>query len=84
MLDKEMQDRISIIYNRTVKSKSELREESQDAITLFLKRGGAIQECKPSRRGSKAGRKMTGKSSKGFVSGTGGFANGFPRRSTGA
>ena len=76
------QQQIATIYNRSVKTKAELRAESQDAITLFLKRGGVIQEGKPSRR--KTGSKMSAKSSKGYVSGTSGFANGYPRRSTGA
>jgi hypothetical protein len=72
------------IYNTSIKSKSEMRAESEDALTAFLKKGGVIQECKPSRRGAKAGRKMTGKSSRGFVTGTSGFANGFPKRTVGA
>ena len=75
------QQQIATIYNRSPKTKSELRAESQDAITLFLKRGGVIQEGKPSRR--KSGAKMSAKTTR-YVSGTSGFANGFPRRSTGA
>jgi len=65
-----------------MKSKSELRAESVAAIALFLKRGGVIQECKPSRRKSTI--KMAAKSTRGFVSGTGGIATGFPRRTIGA
>lgn len=74
---------IATIYNRSVVTKSEARAESEDAITKFLQAGGVIQECKPSRRGAKAGRKMSGKTSRGFQSGTGGFATGFPRGSAG-
>lgn len=74
--------RISTIYNRSIVTKAEMRAESEDAITAFLKRGGVIEQCKPSRRKSSA--KMSGKSSKGYVSGTGGFATGYPRKSTGA
>ena len=75
------QQQIATIYNRSPKTKAELRAESQDAITLFLKRGGVIQEGKPSRR--KTGSKMSAKTTR-YVSGTSGFANGYPRRSTGA
>ena len=55
-----------------------------DQVETISKKGGVIQECKPSRRGAKAGRKMTGKSSRGFTTGTSGFANGYPKKSTGA
>ena len=77
----EKQAMIATIYNRSVKTKSELRAESEDAITAFLKRGGVIQEGKPARAKKS---KMSCKSSKGYVSGTAGFANGYPRRSIGA
>ncbi len=70
------------IYNTSIKTKSQMRAESEDALTAFLKKGGVITECKPSRR--KSGSKMRASSSKGFVSGTSGFANGYPRKSTGA
>ena len=74
--------RISTIYNRSILTKAEIRTESDAQIQAFLKRGGSIEVCKPSRR--KSGSKMAAKSSKGFVTGTSGFANGYPRRSTGA
>lgn len=77
----EQQVRISTIYNKSIKSKSELRAESADAVALFLKRGGVIQEAKPSRRRIKA--TMSSKTTR-YVSGTSGFANGYPRKSTGA
>ena len=77
----EKQRQIATIYNKSVKSKSELRAESEAAITLFLKKGGVIEVAKPSRRKSSA--KMTSKTTR-FVSGTSGFANGYPRKSIGA
>lgn len=77
----EQQVRISTIYNKSIKSKSELRAESADAVALFLKRGGVIQEAKPSRRRIKA--TMSSKTTR-YVSGTSGFANGYPRKSIGA
>ena len=76
----EQQVRISTIYNKSIKSKSELRAESADAVALFLKRGGVIQEAKPSRRRIKA--TMSSKTTR-YVSGTSGFANGYPRKSIG-
>lgn len=72
---------INTIYNTSTKSKSELRVEGEKALALFLKRGGVIQEAKPSRRKIKA--TMSSKTTR-FVSGTSGFANGYPRKSTGA
>lgn len=72
----------AVIYNRSTQTKSEARAEGERALQEFLKRGGVVEHCKPSRRKSTA--KMSAKSSRGFVTGTSGFANGFPRRSTGA
>ena len=69
------------IYNTTNKSKNQLREEGEKAMALFLKRGGVIQEAKPSRR--KSSTKMSAKTTR-FASGTSGFANGYPRKSIGA
>jgi hypothetical protein len=71
----------STIYNTTTKTKSVLRAEGDKALKAFLKSGGAITEVKASRR--KTTSKMRANSSKGFVSGTSGFANGFPRSSMG-
>lgn len=69
------------IYNTSLKSKAELRAESNDAIALFLAKGGVIQEGRKPR--ARKGSKMASKSTR-FVTGTSGFANGFPRKSTGA
>lgn len=79
---REQAVRIATIYNRSVTPKSVIRAESEDAVTAFLRRGGVIEQCKPSRRGSKT--KMASKSSRGFVSGTSGFATGYPKKSVGA
>jgi hypothetical protein len=78
-MDKVQAKRISTIYNRSVQSKAEIREEGDAALQSFLRSGGSIQVVKPSRR--KTGSKMTGKKSKGFQGGTSGFATGYPRRS---
>lgn len=73
---------VSTIYNTSIKTKSELRAESNDAIAAFLARGGVIQEGRKPR--ARKGSKMASKASRGYVTGTSGFANGFPRKSTGA
>ena len=62
------------------KSKSELRVETEKQLKLFLKRGGSIEVVKAKKVPVQ---KMRAKSSRGFVSGTGGFANGFPRKTLG-
>lgn len=81
-ISKKQALRIATIYNKSVTPKSVLRAQSEDAITAFLRRGGVIEQCKPSRR--KSTTKMSSKSSRGFVSGTSGFANGYPKKSVGA
>lgn len=63
--------------NTVYKSKSQVREEASDALQEFLARGGSIEIVKP-RKAPKS--KMAGKSSRGFVSGTSGFANGYPSK----
>ena len=71
----------SVIYNHSTKTKAELRAESADAIALFLAKGGVIEQGRKPR--ARKGSKMAAKTTR-FVSGTSGFANGFPRKSTGA
>jgi len=70
---------VAVIYNTSVKTKSEIRAEGEKALKAFLRKGGVIQVDEKKRRAPKS--KMSAKSSRGFVSGTGGFANGFPRKS---
>lgn len=64
-----------------MKSKNEMRAEMELALKKFLKSGGVIEQVK-ARKAPK--QKMTTKSSRGFQSGTSGFASGFPRRTIGA
>ena len=71
----------SVIYNHSTKTKAELRAESADAIAAFLARGGVIEQGRKPR--ARKGSKMASKTTR-FVTGTSGFANGFPRKSTGA
>ena len=60
------------------KSKAELRAETEKALKKFLKRGGDIEIVKAKKAPTM---KMRTKNSRGYVSGTSGFANGFPRKS---
>lgn len=72
---------VATIYNKPVISKAEVRAESDKALKAFLRKGGSVTVEKPQRVKRST---MTAKSSKGFVSGTSGFATGYPRRSIGA
>lgn len=70
---------VAVIYNRSTQTKAEIRAEGEKALKAFLRKGGVIQVDEKKRRAPKS--KMSVKSSRGFVSGTCGFANGFPRKS---
>lgn len=65
---------MNVIY----KSKSQIRKETEAAVKKFLRTGGSIEVVK-ARKAPK--QKMTVKNSRGFVSGTSGFATGFPKQS---
>lgn len=71
----------SVIYNRSSKTKAELRSESEEALQDFLRRGGVIQVDTRKRKAPKA--KMSSKNSRGFMGGSSGFSNGFPRKVAG-
>lgn len=60
------------------KTKSQLREETSEAVQQFLARGGQVQVVK-SRKTPKS--KMAGKNSRSGSAGTSGFAVGYPSRS---
>ena len=68
---------MNVIY----KSKSQVRTETQDAVSLFLARGGQIQVVK-ARKAPK--QRMSGKTTRQSSTGTSGFATGFPKRTMGA
>lgn len=61
------------------KTKAQLRAESEEQIADFLRRGGVIEVS--TRKAKAPASKMRAKSSRGFISGSSGFAAGFPRRS---
>ena len=63
--------------NTIYKTKSDFRTETEKQVELFLKKGGSIEIVKPRKTPKQ---KMTSKSSRGFVSGTGGFATGYPKQ----
>jgi hypothetical protein len=60
------------------KTKSQLRAESEAQLKEFLRRGGVVEVDERRARIPKA--KMRGKTSKGFVQGSSGFAMGYPRK----
>lgn len=72
--------KVSVIYNRTVKTKAELRAESEALVKAFLRKGGVIEQGRKARVPKS---KMTCKSTRGFVRGTSGIATGFPRKMSG-
>jgi hypothetical protein len=65
--------------NTIYKTKSQLRTETADALAKFLKAGGTIEVVK-SRKAPK--QKMKAVGTRQASTGTGGFATGFPRKST--
>jgi hypothetical protein len=62
-----------------VKTKSQLRAETEKQLKSFLRKGGSIEVVK-ARKAPK--QMMRGKVSRGFVQGTSGFPAGAPRKST--
>ena len=64
--------------NSIYKTKSQLRTETEDAVAKFLRSGGTIEICKPSKKGIKAGRRMKTSSTRSIVVG-GGKPMGFTR-----
>jgi hypothetical protein len=65
------------MINTLVKSKSELRAETEKQVKAFLKRGGSIEVIKP-RKAPK--QRMSGKTTRNASTGTSGFATGYPRK----
>jgi len=61
------------------KTKSQLRAESAEQMAKFIRSGGVVQVVERRARAHK--QVMTAKNSRGFVTGTSGFAMGFPRKS---
>ena len=67
------------MMNTIYKSKSQLRTETNDALEKFLKAGGTIEVVKAKKAPKQ---KMKAVGTRQASTGTGGFATGFPRRST--
>ena len=64
--------------NQVYKSKSQIREETADAVERFLRAGGQIEVVK-ARKAPKS--KMRAKTTKNSSGSTGGFAMGYSRSS---
>lgn len=56
--------------NTVYKTKSQLRQETEDAITKFLRSGGSIQEVPSKKTRKRTTQTMSGKTSRGFVGST--------------
>ena len=67
--------------NTIYKTKSELRTETSEALQTFLAKGGSIQVVPAKKTRKRTTQKMAAKTSRGFQSGTSGFATGYPRNS---
>ena len=67
--------------NTIYKSKSEIRVETSEAIQAFLARGGSIEVVPSKKTRKRTTQKMSSKTSRGYTTGTSGFATGYPRRS---
>jgi hypothetical protein len=68
--------------NVVYKPKSVVRQETSESIQQFLASGGQIQIVPAKKTRKRTTQKMSSKSSKGYNTGTSGFASGFPRKST--
>jgi hypothetical protein len=66
--------------NTIYKPKSEQRAETSEALQQFLAAGGQIQVIPAKKTRGRTKQKMVAKSSRGFQSGTSGFATGYPRK----
>jgi hypothetical protein len=64
------------VVSTLVKTKSQLREEGEQALQLFLKRGGSIETVKAKKAPKQ---KMSSKSTRNSSGSTSGFAMGFTR-----
>ena len=63
------------------KSKSQVRDETAEAVERFLRAGGSVQVIPAKKRRKRTEQKMSGKSSKGFRAGSSGFSTGYSRSS---
>ena len=68
---------MNVIY----KPKAVVRQETNDAVQAFLRAGGSIEIVPAKKTRKRTKQTMASKTSKGFQSGTSGFATGYPRKS---
>jgi len=69
------------MQNTLYKDKSQLRQETSEALQEFLARGGQIEVVKAKKMRRRTTQKMSAKTSRGFQTGTSGFASGYTRSS---
>jgi hypothetical protein len=70
----------NVVYNMQLRTKQESRALAEKEVKAFLRKGGVIQTEKPQKNPKTF---MSAKSSRGFLTGTSGFAIGFPRKVVG-
>ena len=70
----------NVIYNMQLRTKAESRAAAEKEIKAFLRKGGVINVEKPQKNPKTF---MSAKSSRGFMTGTSGFAIGYPRKVVG-
>lgn len=78
MIMTKKQLKIAVIYNQSMQTKAEIRSEIADVLAQFLARGGRIEVVKAKKVPKQ---KMRVSNSRGFQSGTSGFAVGYPSKS---
>lgn len=66
------------------KTKSQVRQETSEAVEKFLRSGGVIEVIKARKTRKRTQQKMVARPSRSFNTGTSGFATGYPSKSTGA
>ena len=68
--------------NSIYKTKSQIRSETATSVEAFIRNGGVVEICKPSKKGMKAGKTMKASTTRGIVVG-GGKPMGYTRSSFG-
>ena len=66
--------------NTIYKTKSQLRQETSEALQTFLSKGGTIEIVPAKKTRKRTTQKMSSKTSKGYQTGTSGFAVGYPSK----
>ena len=66
--------------NVVYKPKAVVRQETNDAVQAFLKAGGSIEIVPAKKTRKRTKQTMASKTSRGYTTGSSGFATGYPRK----